>query len=160
MSRKEQGRVFLWVLAFLLAASIAGLLVIRRQSPGLSGKQFGRAPEIYRQQCAPCHGTDGFGDGKAAYLLRPRPRDFSQGKFLLVSTDNRIPTDEDLFRTIGRGMPGSAMPPWSHLAEQDRRALVRYVRALAFEGKVQRLMGLKGAPERSEERRVGKECRL
>ena len=141
MSRKRQGKATLWTLAFLLAAATASVLVIKRKSPGLSGKEFGGAPEIYGKQCAPCHGAEGFGDGKAAYLLRPRPRDFSQGKFLLVSTDNRVPTDEDLFRTISRGMPGSAMPPWGHLPENDRRALVRYIRTLAFEGKVKRLMG-------------------
>jgi mono/diheme cytochrome c family protein len=73
--------------------------------------------------------------------LHPRPRDFSRGKFLVVSTDNRVPTDEDLFQTISRGMPGSAMPSWAHLPEQDRRDLVRYVRALTHRGKVLRLMG-------------------
>ena len=103
--------------------------------------EFGRAAEIYRRHCSVCHGPEGFGDGKAAYLVHPRPRDFSRGKFLVVSTDNRVPTDEDLFQTISRGMPGSAMPSWGHLPEQDRRDLVRYVRALTHRGKVLRLMG-------------------
>ena len=86
-------------------------------------------------------GAEGFGDGKAAYLVHPRPRDFSRGKFLVVSTDNRVPTDEDLFQTVSRGMPSSAMPSWGHLPEQDRRDVVRYVRALTHRGKVLRLMG-------------------
>ena len=103
--------------------------------------EFGRATEIYGRQCSVCHGPAGFGDGKAAYLVHPRPRDFSRGKFLVVSTDNRVPTDEDLFQTVSRGMPGSAMPSWEHLTEQDRRDLVRYVRALTHRGKVLRLMG-------------------
>ena len=150
MGHKKQGKAVLWVLA-TLALVVAIFLVMRRASPGgkpfvLAGN-FGNAPQIYLKQCAPCHGEEGFGDGKAAYLLRPRPRDFSYGKFVLVSTDNRIPTDEDLFRTISRGLPGSAMPPWSHLPEDDRRSLVRYVRALAHHGKVKRLMGLNGGPE-------------
>ena len=39
-------------------------------------------------------------------------------------------TDEDLFLTITRGMPGSAMPPWERLTPQQRWALVYYVRQL------------------------------
>ncbi|MBI3665788.1 MAG: c-type cytochrome [Acidobacteria bacterium] len=152
MKRKRLGQAVLWILVFLLAAGLAALLVMqrRRSAPKefmLAGAQFGKAPQIFVKQCATCHSPEGFGDGKAAYLVWPRPRDFSQGKFLLVTTDNRVPTDEDLFRTISRGMPGSAMPPWSHLAEQDRRDLVKYVRALGLRGKIQRLMGLKGGPE-------------
>ena len=103
--------------------------------------QFGRAPKIYQRNCSVCHGLEGFGDGKAAYLVHPRPRDFSYGKFLMVSTDNRVPTDDDLFRTISRGMPGSAMPSWERLPEEDRLNLVRYIRALTHRGKVLRLMG-------------------
>ncbi|MBI3696089.1 MAG: c-type cytochrome [Acidobacteria bacterium] len=141
-----------WILAFLLALAVAVLVVSQRRAPArqgfvLEGKEYGRAGQIFLKQCSACHGAEGFGDGPAAYLALPRPRDFSQGKFLLVTTDNRVPTDEDLFGTISRGMPGSAMPPWSHLAEQDRRDLVRYIRALTLRGKIQRLMGLKGGPE-------------
>ena len=150
MRHKKRGKAGLWVLT-ALALAAAVFLVMRRSSPAgkpfvLAGN-FGNAPQIYVKQCAPCHGEEGFGDGKGAYLLRPRPRDFSYGKFVLVSTDNRIPTDEDLFRTISRGLPGSAMPPWAHLPENDRRSLVRYIRALAHYGKVKRLMGLKGGAE-------------
>ena len=68
-----------------------------------SGKQ------IYAQQCAACHGLEGRGDGEAAYLLYPKPRDFVAAKYRLVSTWDRVPTDQDLFDTISRGMPGSAI---------------------------------------------------
>jgi mono/diheme cytochrome c family protein len=96
-------------------------------SPALLAR--GRA--LYDRQCAACHGAGGRGDGEAAYLLFPRPRDFVRGAFRLVSTWERVPTDEDLYRTISRGMPGSAMPSWSHLPEADRWALVHYVKAFA-----------------------------
>jgi mono/diheme cytochrome c family protein len=96
-------------------------------SPALLAR--GRA--LYTKQCASCHGADGRGDGEAAYLLYPRPRDFVGGAYRLVSTWERVPTDEDLYRTISRGMPGSAMPSWSHLPEADRWALVHYVKTFA-----------------------------
>src|SRR3990172_9198847 len=85
----------------------------------------------YRQHCVACHGPNGDGQGDAAYLLYPRPRNFTTGNHRLVSTWEGVPTDEDLFRTISRGMPGSAMPSWAHLPERTRWALVHYVKSLA-----------------------------
>jgi mono/diheme cytochrome c family protein len=86
---------------------------------------------VYARQCATCHGATGRGDGDAAYLLYPKPRDFVAAKYRLVSTWERVPTDEDLFRVISRGMPGSAMPSWGHLAEEERWGLVHLVKSFA-----------------------------
>jgi mono/diheme cytochrome c family protein len=87
--------------------------------------------ETYAKQCAACHGTAGRGDGEAAFLLYPKPRDFVAARYRLVSTWDRVPTDADLFRTISRGMPGSAMPSWAHLPERTRWALVHFIKTLA-----------------------------
>jgi len=86
---------------------------------------------VYAKQCAACHGASGRGDGEAAYLLYPKPRDFVAAQYRLVSTWERVPTDEDLYRTISRGMPGSAMPSWGHLPEDERWGLVHHVKSLA-----------------------------
>ena len=85
----------------------------------------------FERNCAPCHGLQGDGQGPAAYLLFPKPRDFTAGRYRLVSTWDFTPTDEDLFKTISRGMPGSAMPYWGHLTEETRWALVHYIKAFA-----------------------------
>jgi cytochrome c oxidase cbb3-type subunit 2 len=85
----------------------------------------------YEKECLACHGAAGDGAGPAAYLLYPRPRDFTAGQFRLISTWDGVPTDEDLFRTISRGMPGSAMPSWAHLSEEARWGLVHYVKAFS-----------------------------
>ena len=92
-----------------------------------------RGREIYRRRCAACHGEDGRGDGEAAYLLYPKPRNFVRGQFRFVSTWEGVPTDEDLFRSVSRGIPGSAMPSWAHLSEADRWALVHFMKSLAGE---------------------------
>ena len=76
--------------------------------------------KTFEKECAACHGSAGNGEGDAAYLLYPRPRDFTSGQFRIISTWDGVPTDEDLFRTISRGMPGSAMPSWAHLSEETR----------------------------------------
>ena len=85
----------------------------------------------YEKECLACHGSAGDGLGGAAYLLYPRPRDFTLGQFRLISTWDGVPTDVDLFRTISRGMPGSAMPSWAHLSEETRWGLVHYVKAFS-----------------------------
>jgi mono/diheme cytochrome c family protein len=85
----------------------------------------------YEKQCMACHGPAGRGDGEAAYLLYPKPRDFTEAQYRLVSTWERTPTDRELFRTISRGMPGSAMPSWEHLPERTRWSLVAYVKSFA-----------------------------
>jgi mono/diheme cytochrome c family protein len=87
--------------------------------------------DTYAAKCAACHGTEGDGQGEAAYLLYPRPRDFSRGEYRLVSTWDGVPTDEDIFRTISRGMPGSAMPSWAHLPEETRWGLVHFVKSFS-----------------------------
>lgn len=92
-----------------------------------------RGQALFRTQCAICHGENGDGAGKFAYLMSPRPRNFKAGKFKLTTTENLIPSDEDLMRTITRGMPGSAMPPWGHLPVADLEALVAYVRVIHTE---------------------------
>jgi mono/diheme cytochrome c family protein len=91
--------------------------------------ELGRA--TYQKQCVACHGPDGRGEGEAAYLLYPKPRDFTKANYRLVSTWEGVATDEDLFQTISRGMPGSAMPPWAHLPERTRWALVHYIKTFA-----------------------------
>ncbi len=87
-----------------------------------------RGGELFAKYCTICHGENGDGAGKFAYLMNPRPRNFRQGDFKLATTQNQLPTDTDLVRTIGRGMPGSAMPPWDHLPLADLQALAAYVR--------------------------------
>ena len=87
--------------------------------------------QTFDKECAACHGAAGNGEGDAAYLLYPRPRDFTSGQFRLISTWDGVPTDEDLFITISRGMPGSAMPSWAHLPEETRWGLVHYVKSLS-----------------------------
>jgi mono/diheme cytochrome c family protein len=41
-----------------------------------------------------------------------------------------LPTDDDLFTTITRGMPGSSMPSFTYLSEQQRRDVVQHVKSL------------------------------
>lgn len=91
-------------------------------------------PRLYARHCASCHGVTGDGLGTAATFLYPRPRDLRAGRFRLASTDNRVPTRDDLHAVLLRGMPGSAMPPWGHLTQDERDALVDEVLRLRRAG--------------------------
>lgn len=114
----------------LLLLSVAtALILLGRGSSAQAGKgDKDRAALLYAKHCAICHGPEGRGDGAAAYLLSPKPRDFTRGEFRLITTTNGVPADSDLLRVLEHGMPGSAMPPWDRLAESDRRLLARTVR--------------------------------
>jgi cytochrome c oxidase cbb3-type subunit 2 len=83
----------------------------------------------YRRYCAGCHGDLGDGNGENAPWLDPKPRDFTRGVFKCRSTPTgTLPTDEDLFETIGRGLVTSYMPPWNTFTRQQRADLVAYVK--------------------------------
>lgn len=90
--------------------------------------------ELYLQHCAACHGERGDGNGIAARFLYPKPRDFRAGRFRLVSTANAVPSREDLLAVLQRGMPGSAMPSWAHLSDQERNLLVDEILRMRKEG--------------------------
>ena len=84
--------------------------------------------------CAACHGEKGDGVSLAGRFLFPKPRNLRAGRFRLVSTANGIPTLRDLENVLSRGMPGSLMPPWPHLSEEDRRLLAEHVLEFRREG--------------------------
>lgn len=81
-----------------------------------------REETLYARHCAGCHGAKGKGDGAAAAFLYPRPRDFTRGEFKFGSSP------ADVERAIGKGMPGTSMPPFEGvLSAEERRLLARYV---------------------------------
>ena len=124
-------RIFYALSVVLLLLFAANILKTAEQPPASSPDLIALGKQVYTQQCAACHGTQGLGDGEAAYLLYPKPRNFIDANYRLVSTWDRVPTDQDLFNTITRGMPGSAMPSWGHLSAEQRWALVYYIKSLA-----------------------------
>jgi len=96
------------------------------------GKLTGHAKDgamNYRRYCVGCHGELGDGNGENAQWIDPKPRDFELAIFKCRSTlTGTLPTDEDLFNTIGRGLDRSNMPPWNPLSAQMRADLVAYIK--------------------------------
>lgn len=96
------------------------------------GNLTGRAPkaaEDYRRYCVGCHGDLGDGNGENAQWLDPKPRDFTSAVFKCRSTPTgTLPTDEDLFDAITRGLDRSNMPPWNTFTKQERADLVAWIK--------------------------------
>ncbi len=91
-----------------------------------------RGKHLFEKSCILCHGQTGEGDGPTAYSLgaysAPRPRAFTGGEYKFRSTPSgEPPTDQDLFETISRGIPGY-MPSFLGLPEADRWAIVTYIK--------------------------------
>jgi mono/diheme cytochrome c family protein len=87
------------------------------------------AKSDYRRYCAGCHGDYGDANGENAVWLDPKPRDFTIATFKCRSTPTgTLPTDQDLYDTIGRGITNSNMPIWSTFTKQQRADLVAYIK--------------------------------
>lgn len=90
-------------------------------TPGLA-----RAPALYQQHCASCHGVRGDGGGPAATGMDPAPIDF---------TNPDRARQRSLFalqQVIEQGLEGTAMPSFAHLPEAERWALAFHVGQFAF----------------------------
>ncbi|PYM79568.1 MAG: hypothetical protein DME09_21065, partial [Candidatus Rokuibacteriota bacterium] len=122
------GRRSAWLLAALLSLLAA---VVATPAGWAATGDANRGRDLYDRRCAPCHGVKGDGNGPAAELLDPRPRDFTTGVFKIRTTSTKAPSDQDLLAVITDGMPGTYMPAWGELSETDRRNVVAYVKTFA-----------------------------
>ncbi len=91
-----------------------------------------RGKALFQENCIQCHGEKGDGNGMTVNYSSPPPRNLTKGQYKLRSTPvGKIPTDEDMFKTLTHGMEGTTMPGWEVLSEQDRKSLVLYLKTLA-----------------------------
>lgn len=94
---------------------------------------------LYMRHCSHCHGTAGDGNGPTAQYLVPRPRDYRHGVFKFTSTiDSARATRDDLLRILKYGIPGTYMPSFLLMKDDELDALVEYVRFLAMRGEYER----------------------
>jgi mono/diheme cytochrome c family protein len=112
----------------LLAAAPAGAAGAPQKTPELLER--GRAS--FERNCSACHGDKGAGDGIAAAALNPRPRNFATERFKNGSRPAQI------FETLKKGVPGSAMVPFTNLPEEERWALAYWVAELKGPGEAKK----------------------
>ncbi len=115
-------RQFAFVLMVGLLASVA------------HAQDGGQGKEVYDKWCAHCHGDQGDGLGVAASRLKPKPRDFTSGKYKIrMTTTGNIPLDADLTRAIRLGLYGTSMPAFTeaYLSDAEVAAVVDYIKAFS-----------------------------
>lgn len=79
--------------------------------------------KLYLDNCVPCHGASGKGDGPAGAGLNPPPADLTRHMISGAHTDGQI------YLWIKDGFPGTAMPAWGQrLGEEQIWQLVTYLR--------------------------------
>lgn len=115
----------------------AGLLLApgdaRSQSdPAQYERLVTKGKSVYEKYCIGCHGVEGDGQGPAADMLIVKPRDFTSGVFKFRSTPSgTLPTDEDLYKTITRGVYRTSMPRHTLVPEQERIAVIQYIKTFS-----------------------------
>ncbi len=134
---------------WLRIVPLAGAALLLLARPGTAAQRNDGPPSqldvlvaqgkhIYDRYCVGCHGEKGDGKGPAARLLIIKPRDFTKGVFKFRSTPSgTLPTDEDLYKIITRGVYRTSMPDWGLVPERDRLAVIQYIKTFYPEWKAQ-----------------------
>ncbi len=101
--------------ALPMGAQVDPEYVIPKTNPNTSPADLARGEQLFKGQCAGCHGPKGEG-GRGAVLAQPRLR--------------RASDDETLFRTIRDGVRGTEMPGADTITSREIWQIATYVRSL------------------------------
>ena len=85
---------------------------------------------LYKANCAACHGETGKGDGPAAGVLKPPPRDHTDRAYMDTLTDDEMGRVIKMGGAI-KGRP--LMPSHPQFKDSELQALVAYVRSLSVQ---------------------------
>lgn len=99
----------------------------KMKSPKMSSADSETGQQLYRINCATCHGENGMGDGPASAALDPQPKP-------LAATESSL-SDAYLFWRISEGGQveqfKSAMPAWKSILSEDKIwQIVSYLRKM------------------------------
>lgn len=93
---------------------------------------FAEGRYVYERNCIVCHGARGDGQGEMAAPMAIKPRSFRGGDFKYRSTPwGKLPTTDDLIRTIRNGRTGTAMGMFTHLTDTETRAVAEYLKSFS-----------------------------
>lgn len=126
-------KIFAWITG--LALVLIFLVII---SPDLfrgyvfSQERRSSGERVYDTYCAGCHGPNGLGNGAASEFLNPPPRNFVNGeyKYFHFGEPAPFPSDDSLEVTIRNGLPGSSMPAFPLITDQELIDVTNYIKSL------------------------------
>lgn len=87
---------------------------------GKHGREIERGAELFKRDCAGCHGTTGRGDGFVAQVFLRKPKNLATTRYSVNL----------LSQVLWNGKRGTAMPSWRGLPQNDLTALAAYVQNL------------------------------
>ena len=111
-----------------------------RWTPNQDAVEKGRF--LYTINCMTCHGFNGDGNPVTPEGLPINPRDFTgkshinqkvMFKYKSLNKTDSLALDEDLKKTIKEGLPGTPMPGFSILSDDDLNSLLEYIKTFAYE---------------------------
>lgn len=125
------GKILAWIAGLALI-----MIFLTAVSPDLlRGYVFSVEPRtsgerVYDTYCIGCHGEDGRGTGEAAAFLNPKPRNFvdEDFKYFHFNEAGPLPSNQSLEITIRNGLPGSSMPAFALLADQEIKDVTTYIK--------------------------------
>jgi len=127
--RLKLGTVFLWMLGLCLqmfgsGGEISHEILIKKNPVSSSSSVLAKAKSNFEDNCTPCHGDQGKGDGALADSLNKRPKDLTSAKEVAGLTDGEI------FWTITKGR--DPMPAFEQkLTDEERWGLVHLLRSIS-----------------------------
>ncbi len=83
-----------------------------------------RGRQLYVAYCSRCHGENADGEGVGASVLTSPPRDFTAEAWQARAKP------EQLYVVIERGVPGTSMPAWGFLPDEELWDLTAYLLSL------------------------------
>jgi high-affinity iron transporter len=83
--------------------------------------ELARGEQLFKVACAACHGADGRGQVPIAEKMEPRPANFHDPDIMAGLTPYKA------FNTTSFGVPGTAMPGFPTLTEDERWSLAFYL---------------------------------
>lgn len=88
---------------------------------------------LFKRHCQVCHGAYGKGDGEwVTDGWDVKPRNLRSGIFKYRSTPTgKLPTDDDLRKTIRFGLAGTVMPTFRNLPKRDMDVLINYIKHMS-----------------------------
>lgn len=127
----ENWTIITATLVFLATNPLCWLDCLPQSVLAQSPNVYDLGKKTYQAACLSCHGKNGDARTPFAQALEPKPRDFTKGVFKFRSTfPGVLPTDEDLKKTIKRGIAGTSMPAWKNiLSEAEIDAVIQYLKS-------------------------------
>lgn len=85
-----------------------------------------KGANLYKANCASCHGDNGMGDGLSAAAMAVKPRNFHSSDGW--KNGRKI---SNIYKTLQEGILASGMPAFNYTPAEDRFAIIHYIRTFA-----------------------------